>query len=80
MLSEDGESYSISGYSGTDSNVVIPSIYNEKPVTRIGDGVFDSCYSITDVYYSGREEDWNKIEIDSDNIDFNEKEIHFSIK
>ena len=34
-LNDDGESYSVSGYKGTDTELVIPSSYNGKPVTAI---------------------------------------------
>ena len=33
----------------TDTDIVIPSIYNDKPVTRIGDGAFYECESLTSV-------------------------------
>lgn len=39
-LSDDGESYSVSGAYCKESNVFIPSIYNKKPVTCISSGAF----------------------------------------
>lgn len=48
-LSENTESYSISGYIGTDSIVVIPSIHRGKAVTRIGVNVFYDCDSLTSI-------------------------------
>ena len=49
-LNSDGESYRVSGIgSCTDTDIVIPSIYNGKPVTRIGDYAFWDCSSLTSI-------------------------------
>ncbi len=49
-LSSDGLSYEVSGRGDcTDSNIVIPSEYNKKPVTSIGDDAFSGCSSLTSV-------------------------------
>ena len=50
-LCEDGESYFVSKYTGTDNNVVIPSVYNNLPVTSIknDDDVFIECRSLSSV-------------------------------
>ena len=46
----DGTSYSVTGIGTcTDTNVVIPTTYNGKPVTSIGTYAFDSCSSLTSV-------------------------------
>lgn len=42
-LSNDGESYYINGYEGTDKDIVIPAMYNEKPVIGIADRMFSRC-------------------------------------
>ncbi len=39
-LCDDGESYVVTGYSGKDSDVVIPAQYNGMPVTAIGENAF----------------------------------------
>lgn len=40
-LSDDGESYSVTGIgTATDKDIVIPSTYNSKPVTSIGNSAF----------------------------------------
>ena len=41
--------YEVSGYTGTPVNVVIPSIYNGKSVTSVGEGAFFECSSLTSV-------------------------------
>ncbi len=44
-LNADGESYSVTGIGTcTDKDIVIPSVYNEKPITSIGNRAFDSEY------------------------------------
>ncbi len=42
-LIQDGTAYEVSGYTGNQPNVTIPSTYNSKPVTRIGDSAFSGC-------------------------------------
>ena len=46
-LNDDGESYSVSGCFQKDANIVIPSEYEGKPVTSIGESAFRSCKNIT---------------------------------
>ena len=46
---EDKTAYTVVGYKGTDTNVVIPENYKGKPVTAIGDKAFFECESITGV-------------------------------
>lgn len=49
-LSDDGESYSVVGIGTcTDADISIPNIYNDKPVTSIGDYAFRDCTSLTSV-------------------------------
>ncbi len=49
-LNSDGQSYSVTGI-GTckDANIIIPSTYENKPVTSIGDEAFYDCDSLTSV-------------------------------
>lgn len=39
-LINDGTAYSVTGYTGDESNVVIPAIYKGLPVTEIGENAF----------------------------------------
>ena len=48
-LLEDGISYKVSGYNGIDNVVIIPKIYNDKPVTSIGECAFEECSSLTSI-------------------------------
>ena len=43
------EYYAITGYHGDDTNIVIPSVYNDKPVTTIGIYAFSDCSSLESV-------------------------------
>ena len=51
-LSEDGESYSIVKYKGTDTDLTIPSVYNGKPVLLYGMQANPTYFpsNLTDVY------------------------------
>ena len=49
-LNEDNSSYSVTGIGTcTDSNVIIPAIYNNLPVTSIGSSAFWGCSSLTSI-------------------------------
>ena len=49
-LNSDGASYSVSDFKASASgSLSIPSRYNGKPVTSIGDSAFSSCSSLTSV-------------------------------
>jgi hypothetical protein len=39
-LNEDGESYQLTGYTGSDATVLVPETFNNKPVTRINQTAF----------------------------------------
>ena len=48
-----------------------------ESVTSLGNSVFVNCDKLTDVYYKGTEEQWNKIEGLEKNEELNDKTIHF---
>ena len=52
-LSQDGNSYAVSGYNGEPTDTFIPSEYLGKPVTAIADNAFRSCASLTRVIIPG---------------------------
>ena len=47
-------------------------------VTSIGAGAFANCEELSDVYYSGSEDEWNEIEIGSNNNKLLNASIHFN--
>ena len=48
-LSDDDTHYSVTGYTGTATEVYIPSVYKGRPVTSIGDSAFEDHYSLTSI-------------------------------
>ena len=48
-LSEDGKSYVVKKGTCSDSDIVIPSIYQNLPVKSIGDSAFYFCSSLTSI-------------------------------
>lgn len=47
---DDKKSYTVSGIGEcSDADVVIPALYEERAVTRIGDGAFRNCAQMTSV-------------------------------
>ena len=55
------------------------SITIPKNVTSIEWEAFDGCAKLTDIYYSGDETEWNRIEIDESNKALENATIHFNI-
>jgi hypothetical protein len=51
-LSDAGEAF-ITGYTGGGEMVSVPEAIDGHPVTRIGDGAFEHCTSLTSVYFQG---------------------------
>ena len=66
------------GYRAFDDCDSLTSVIIPDSVTTIGDWAFDYCDSLTDVYYSGTEEQWNKITIGSGNGHLTNATIHYN--
>ena len=49
---------------GAFNGCALIAVYIPKSVTVIGNS-FEYCSKITDVYYEGTEEEWNKVSLDS---------------
>lgn len=56
----------------------LTSIAIPNSVTYVGGYAFDRCISLKDVYYTGSEEDWKKIDIKDGNGHLLEANIHFN--
>ncbi|MBQ8764294.1 MAG: leucine-rich repeat protein [Clostridia bacterium] len=60
-----------------NGNKNIKTLYLPKNLKRFFDSAFDGCTGITDVYYCGTEEEWNKIKIGANNDVLTSATIHF---
>jgi len=60
-------------YHSALTHITIP-----ESVVSIGEQAFMSCNNLTDIYYGGTEEQWNKIAIASENTPLTNATIHFS--
>ena len=49
VLSSDGKSYGVSGYSGVSTSIVIPETFVNLPVTSIEDFAFGNCDCLTSI-------------------------------
>ena len=57
----------------------LSSVVIGDSVTSIGSSAFGDCFNLTDVYYTGTQEEWNKIEISSMNNKYlNNATIHYN--
>ena len=56
----------------------LASISIPNSVTSIGNGVFHNCGGLKDVYYSGSQEQWNKISIGVHNDNLTNAKIHYN--
>lgn len=68
----------ISAYAFVESG--ISEITIGENVTEIGEGAFMSCTSLTDVYFGGSKQAWDKIKIGNDNELLLNADIHFGEK
>lgn len=49
-----------------------------KPLVEITRDAFDGCVSLTDIFYEGTQEEWDKIHIDPSNIEILDAHVHFN--
>ncbi len=56
----------------------LSSVFIPVSVTSIGYSAFDDCTSLKDVYYTGDVEDWQLIDIDRNNDDLINANIHYN--
>lgn len=49
FMLQDDDTYAVTDYTGTATEVVIPSVYNGKEVTSIGNSAFIECDSLTEI-------------------------------
>ena len=50
---EENGGYTVSGYTGSVNDVIIPDLHLDKPVLSIGDRAFYGCISLTSVIFGG---------------------------
>ena len=65
--------YICSSYGENLKTVVLP-----KSLKQIGSNTLKNCYNLKDVYYSGNESDWDKLQIGSGNYGLFTAQIHYN--
>jgi hypothetical protein len=73
--------YLFKAYEGSDGSkvpVYVKSVKIPKGVTSIGIDAFKGCESLTDVYYKGTADEWNKIVIGSGNESLTGATMHYN--
>ncbi len=66
------------GYKSFEDCRSLESIVIPESVTKIGDRAFAFCYNLSDVYYSGTENQWSRIRIVSNDLDSTCATIHYN--
>ncbi|EJF39687.1 leucine rich repeat protein [Clostridium sp. MSTE9] len=66
------------GNSAFEFTTNLTSVTIPKSVTNIGDNAFWDCKELTDVYYDGTQEDWNKISIGKYNDSLVDATMHYN--
>ena len=65
-------------YSGCKFGKNLKTIVLPKTLKEIGNNTFKNCYNLKDVYYSGNESDWDKLQIGSGNDGLFIAQIHYN--
>ena len=60
-----------------NGNKNIKKLYLPNGLTRVYDSAFADCTGITDIYYCGTKEEWNKIKIEANNDVLTSATLHF---
>ena len=60
-LNDAQDGYIVTGYNGTEAEVVIASVYGGLPVVAIGDSAFALCTSLTNIRFGGTVAKWELI-------------------
>ena len=53
--------YSVVSYTGDQSTVIIPRMYNNLPVWYINNGAFENCTSLETINFTGTQTQWSTI-------------------
>ena len=69
---------SIGGYAFRERSS-LTSIYMTSNITSVGVRAFEYCRNLTDIYYNGTVEQWNNIDIESNNEYFTNANIHYEM-
>lgn len=71
--------YTISSSSWTNLSVdTVTEVVIDKSIKAIGSSAFVSCTALTNVYYTGTEEEWNAIRISTGNDNLLNSTIHYN--
>lgn len=67
------------GYRAFDYSASLESIVISDSVTYIGENAFKNCTALKDVYYTGTQEQWNEVVIETDST-FENVNIHYNYR
>ena len=76
-ICDNGDIVTAIGFYAFESSQ-IKTIVIPHTVTTIGERAFESCNNLTDVYFTGTEEEWNNIIIKKGNAELTNATIHFN--
>ena len=73
-----GDSLTYIGGYAFDYCQKLKSVVLPDSLTYIGSNAFSNCYGLTNVYYTGSEEEWQSIEIGNNNSRLTDAKIHYN--